>query len=202
MKKILLIIAGALIALLSLPKDFKIEHSVVIAKPKSEVFAYLKLMQNYKNWSPMAKLDAEMKTELKGTDGEVGAILTWAGNKEVGSGEQEIVSITENERIDFDLRVEQPNKALSKAYLITEDAEEGKTKVTWGTAGSNPFPMNLVRKLTNGKLHAQFASGLESLKAALESPAAEAQPATEEPAALEGAAQSAESAAEAESAAK
>lgn len=199
MKKILLALVGLVVVALAaaaiLPKDFKVEHSIVIAKPRSEVFAYLKLMQNDKNWSPWSKLDPEMKTELKGTDGEVGAIQTWSGNKEVGSGEQEIVSITENERIDFDLRMDQPFKSVNKVYLVTEEAEEGKTKVTWGMTGSTPFPMNLICKLMHGKLHGQFASGLENLKSVLEASAVEAQPvATEESNVVEGA-ESADSAA-------
>lgn len=199
MKKILLSLVGlvvvALVAAAILPKDFKIEHSVVIAKPKSEVFAYLKLMQNDKNWSPWIKLDPEMKTELKGNDGEIGAIVSWSGNKEVGSGEQEIVGITENERIDFDLRVKEPTNANNKAYFITEDAdEEGKTKVTWGMTGSTSFPMNLICKLMHGKIQAQFASGLENLKLVLETPAAEAQEVSQEPVATEEAAESSEAA--------
>ena len=38
-----------------------------------------------------------MEKEFKGTDGEVGFISAWKGNKEVGEGEQEIIGLVENE---------------------------------------------------------------------------------------------------------
>ena len=51
MKKILIAIVSLVVVLLLvaavLPKDFKIESSIVINKPVSQVFAYLKLMKNY-----------------------------------------------------------------------------------------------------------------------------------------------------------
>jgi hypothetical protein len=177
MKKLLLILASLIVVALAaaaiLPKDFKIEQSIIVNKPKAEVFAYLKLMQNGQKWEPWAKMDPELNTETKGNDGEIGAIVTWSGNREVGVGEQEIVAITENERIDFELRFQKPMQTTNKAYLITEDAEENQTKVTWGMTGRTPFPFNLICNLMHGKVNKDFADGLSNLKAVLESPVEE-----------------------------
>jgi uncharacterized protein YndB with AHSA1/START domain len=172
MKKILLILASlvvlALIAAAILPKDFKIEKSITINKPKSEVFAYLKMMENGQKWEPWSKMDPEMKTELKGADGTVGAISSWSGNSEVGVGEQEIKNIAENNRIDFELRFQKPMKATNQAYLITEDAGENQTKVTWGMTGRTDFPVNLLCNLMHGQVEKDFAAGLANLKEILE----------------------------------
>lgn len=175
MKKILLTIVSlvvfTLIAAAILPKDFKIEKSITIAKPKSEVFAYLLLMENGQKWEPWSKMDPEMKTESKGVDGTVGAIISWSGNSKVGVGEQEIKSVAENERIDFELRFQKPMKAINQAYLITEDVGENQTKVTWGMVGRTDFPMNLLCNLMHGQVEKDFAAGLENLKMILETPA-------------------------------
>ncbi len=172
MKKILLILSFfvilALVAAAILPKDFKIEKSIVIAKPKSEVFAYLLLMENGQKWEPWSKMDPNMKTELKGVDGTVGAIASWSGNSEVGVGEQEITGVVENEKIDLELRFKEPMQATNKGYFITEDAGENQTKVTWGMAGRTAFPVNLLCNLMRGQVEKDFAAGLVNLKEILE----------------------------------
>lgn len=176
MKKIL-IACGALVALLLVaaaiaPKEFKIEKSITISKPKAEVFAYLKMMENGKKWQPWSKLDLNMTQELKGVDGTVGAIQSWSGNKEVGVGEQEIKAIAENERIDFELRFAKPMETVNNAYFTTEEVSENETKVTWAMLGRTKFPFNLVCFLMHGKVEKNFAQGLSDLKVILESEAA------------------------------
>lgn len=188
MKKLLLTLISlvilALVAAAILPKDFKTEQSITINKPKAEVFAYLKMMENGQKWEPWSKMDPNMTTELKGVDGTVGAVISWSGNREVGVGEQEILAITENEKIDFELRFQKPMQATNQAYLITEDAGQDQTKVTWGMTGRTPFPFNLICNLMHGKINKDFASGLSNLKAILESPIEELK--AEEAAQVEG----------------
>ena len=79
------IVSAALIVAVILPKDFEIKQSIIIEKPRKQVFDFVKIMQNAKEWQVWSKLDAETKYELKGNDGEVGAILSWSGNSEVVS---------------------------------------------------------------------------------------------------------------------
>jgi len=188
MKKFLLILASLIVVALAvaaiLPKDFKIEQSIIVNKPKAEVFAYLKMIKNGQKWEPWAKMDPEMKTEFKGNDGEIGAIAAWSGNSEVGVGEQEIVAIAKNEKIDFELRFQKPMQATNKAYLITEETGKNQTKVTWGMIGRTPFPFNLICNLMHGKVNKDFAKGLSNLKEILESPIEELK--AEEAAQVEG----------------
>ena len=83
---VLIVIVLAIIA----PKSYDVNRSIVINKPLPEVFSYLKLLKNQDNWSPWAEKDPNMKKTFKGTDGEVGFVSSWIGNKEVGEGEQEL----------------------------------------------------------------------------------------------------------------
>nr|WP_321237386.1 SRPBCC family protein [uncultured Psychroserpens sp.] len=164
---VLLFILLALIA----PKHYQVNRDIIIDKPLPEVFNYLKHIKNQDYWSPWKKKDPDMKQEFVGTDGEVGFIAKWDGNKEVGLGEQEIMNIIENDRIEARLRFFKPWKSESDAVTKVEDAGQGKTKVIWGFSGSNKVPANIFMMLYNVDKHVgkDFEEGLTSLKEILES---------------------------------
>lgn len=163
---VLLVIVLANIA----PKNYDVSRSIIINKPLPEVFSFLKLLKNQDDWSPWAEKDPNMKKTLTGTDGEVGFVSAWVGNKDVGEGEQEITGITENEVVESQLRFLKPFKSTSDAYLRV--FEEGKaTKVVWGFSGENKFPISIMMLFMNmdktvGK---DFEYGLSKLKGILES---------------------------------
>ena len=81
------------------PKDYNIDRSIIIDRPYKVVFQYLKLIKNQDDWSPWKKKDPNMSQEFIGEDGKIGFISKWKGNKDVGEGEQEILTIIENELI-------------------------------------------------------------------------------------------------------
>lgn len=174
MEIVLYIIVGllALIILLSLiaPKTYNVSRTIEISRPKQEVFDYLRSLKKMDEWSPWAKKDPNMEKRLTGTDGEVGCVSYWNGNKEVGEGEQEIKKIIEGERIESELRFLKPWKSTSDCYTSVEDSKSGKTQVTWGFSGNNKFPMNIMSLFVSmdkmvGK---DFEEGLATLKTVLE----------------------------------
>ena len=57
-----------------------IQKSVVISKPKREVFEYLKHIRNQDNFSVWNMKDPNQKVETRGTDGTVGFIYSWDSN--------------------------------------------------------------------------------------------------------------------------
>lgn len=163
---VLLVLILAMIA----PKTYNVSRSIEIAKPKKEVFENLRFLKNQDSWSPWNKKDPNMEKKFTGTDGEVGAISYWNGNKDVGEGEQELTKIVDGERIESELRFMKPWKSTSDAYLTTEAVGENNTKVTWGFSGNNKFPMSIMMLFMNmdkmvGK---DFEEGLSSLKQTLE----------------------------------
>ena len=152
------------------PNDYKVERSVTINKPRTEIFNYLRSLKNMEKWGPWAKRDANIVQSYSGTDGQVGFVSIWEGNKEVGAGEQEIKVITENERIDTEVRFLKPWKSTSDGFFTVSDQEDGQTRVTWGFTGRNKFPLNIMMLFMNmdkavGK---DFDEGLRSLKKILE----------------------------------
>jgi len=171
---LLYIILGivALILLLAIiaPKTYNVFRTIEISRPKTEVFAYLKSLKKMDEWSPWSKKDPEMEKKFTGTDGEVGSVSYWNGNKDVGEGEQEIIKIVDGERVESKLRFFKPWKSTSDCYTQVDDAGNGKTKVTWGFAGKNKFPMSIMMLFMSmdkmvGK---DFEAGLKNLKTILE----------------------------------
>ena len=164
---ILLILILAIMA----PKTYNVSRSITINKPISEVFDYLKYIKNQDHWSPWKKKDPHMKQEFTGTDGEIGFVSKWEGNKEVGTGEQEITSIIENKSINSQLRFFKPWKSQSEAYLTVTEVDANSTTVVWGFSGVNKPPSNIFFLFFNmdktvGK---DFEEGLDDLKRILES---------------------------------
>lgn len=167
---ILGIIALLLLAGLVISKEIRATKEIIINKPASDVFNYIKYIKNQDNYSKWASLDPNMKSEHRGTDGTVGFVNNWSGNKKVGEGEQEITAIEEGKALYTDLRFIKPFKSFAKAKMTTTAIDAGSTKVTWGFESKMNYPMNLMKLLMNmnemvGK---DFSTGLTNLKSVLE----------------------------------
>jgi uncharacterized protein YndB with AHSA1/START domain len=172
-----IIIALAVIVVLMLligifvKKDYSVAKEVVINKPRSEVFNYLRLLKNQAKFSVWASADPNMKTEFRGTDGSEGFVSAWdSDNKNVGKGEQEILKIADGERIDYELRFLKPFKSTSWAYITTTAVDDNHTMVHWEFNGKMKYPSNLMLLFMNmGKMVGNdLDKGLQNLKANLE----------------------------------
>jgi hypothetical protein len=150
--------------------EFGTERSVVINESKQEVFNYIRYLRNQDFYSVWTELDPEMNREYTGRDGTVGFVSAWDGNDDVGKGEQEIVGITEGERIDFELRFQEPFESKADAYFITESSDTNQTRVTWGFKSSMPRPMNLMLLFMDMEqmIGDDYETGLANLKEILE----------------------------------
>lgn len=168
---ILAIIALILVIAIFVPKEYAVERAMTIDLPASEVFDYVVLLKNQDNYSVWAQKDPNMKKSYSGEDGAVGFVSAWESNdEEVGSGEQEIIKIEVNFRIDYELRFFEPFEATDNAYMITEVVNTSQTKVMWGFKGEFPYPMNLMLLFINmeEELGTALSDGLNNLQAILE----------------------------------
>ncbi|MDD3003491.1 SRPBCC family protein [Flavobacterium sp.] len=175
LKKILIVLLVVfslpLIIALFIKKDFIVEREIVIMKPKTEVFNYIKMIRNQDHFSKWNLTDPNMKKTSKGIDGTVGFVAMWdSENENLGKGEQEIVAVFEGEKIETKLRFIEPFEAEHDAYMITEAISESKTKVKWGFKGGFPYPMNLMGLFIDmdKEIGKDFEVGLENLKNILE----------------------------------
>jgi hypothetical protein len=174
-KKILLglgvLITLILITALFVSRDMRAERTVIINKPKEDVYAYVQNLKNQNSYSKWAQMDPAMKKTFRGTDGTVGFVSAWESDKDdVGVGEQEIKNIRPGEQIDYEIRFKKPFESVATSYMSTEAVGAGSTKVTWAFEGKMMYPLNTMRLFMNmdKMIGDDLETGLQNLKAILE----------------------------------
>ena len=162
------IIALLLIAALFTRKNYNVYSEVIINAPRPTVFDYIKQLKNQDNFNKWVMVDPNMKREFKGTDGTVGFIYGWNGNKKAGEGEQEIKSITEGKNIETEIRFVRPFAGLSNVNMGTESITDNQTKVSWSNVSQMTYPMNLMVSMIEKMLVKDMDTSLGNLKRILE----------------------------------
>ncbi len=175
LKRILLgiaiIIAIPLLLALFVKKDYALEREIIVERPVSEVFEHIRHLENQDQFSKWGSMDPDMKQSYRGVPGTPGSVSAWdSEDKNVGKGEQEIIAVVENERIDYELRFIEPFESTSSAYFITEEVSDNQTLVRWGFNGKMNYPMNLMMLFMNfeSMIGDDLEQGLENLKNLLE----------------------------------
>lgn len=165
------LIVLVLITALFAKKEYTVERSISVNLPKQEVYDYVKYLKNQETYSVWGKIDPDMKRDFRGTDATVGFVAAWDSPvREAGKGEQEIVKITDGERIDYVLRFYEPMKSTDNAFMEVKSDGESATKVTWGFFGKMKYPTNLMLLFMNmdAMLGKDLDGGLQNLKSILE----------------------------------
>lgn len=166
------IILLAMVLIFLASKTYEVSRSIEILASKNTVFDCVRYLKRQNEWSPWFKKDAHMNIRITGVDGQVGAINYWSGNKKVGEGEQEIMSIVDDEMVEMELRFYRPLKSISYCSLKVETIKEAKTKVIWSFKGETNFPMNIFTLFVNmdKMVGTDFEEGLATLKLIVERP--------------------------------
>lgn len=162
------LIALLLISALFTKKGYDTRSEIIIHAPVPKVFDYLKQIKNQDHFNKWVMMDPNMKKEFKGTDGTVGFIYAWNGNKKGGEGEQEIKAITEGKNIDMEIRFVRPFAGVAHAKMMTEALPGDQTKVSWSTASSIKYPLNIMLPMMVKMLEKDMGASLTTLKAILE----------------------------------
>lgn len=139
-----LVVLLLIIALFS-KKAYTITRSINIDQAQPDVYEYVQLLRNQDFYSKWVMMDPGMKKEFRGKDGSPGFVYAWdSNNKQAGKGEQEIVRLIPNERIDVQIRFERPFEGVSDTVMMTEPVGARSTKVTWTFDSAMKYPMNAV----------------------------------------------------------
>lgn len=169
---VLLVVMGMIVMLLIIALFMKREHCVkreiVINAPSQKVFDYLKLLKNQDNFNRHAVADADRKKEFKGTDGTVGYIYAWSGNKKAGEGEKEIKNLIDGKRIETEIRFIKPMTTSAYIVMETEFLSDHQTKVSWSNAGKLKYPLNIMVPMLEKMLPKDMDASLSTLKNILE----------------------------------
>lgn len=176
-KKILLallvLLAIPLVTALFVKNQYVVTTHINIKRPVPIVFDYIRFLTNQDNYSVWATMDPQMIKSYRGIDGTVGFVSSWhSENPDVGTGEQEIIAIVEEQRIDYELRFLEPFSGTAPAHMLTKAINPQETEVTWVFEGSLPYPMNLMLLFVDMEalIRADLQQGLENLKLILEAP--------------------------------
>jgi hypothetical protein len=162
------LIALALIIALFMKKEHFVKRDIVINAPRQKVFEYVKLLKNQDEFNKHAMAGPDRKKEFKGTDGTVGYIYSWSGNKKAGEGEKEIINIEEGKRVETEIRFIKPMRATSRIIMETESLSDNETKLSWSNAGRLNYPVNIMIPMMEKMLPKDMDESLATLKIILE----------------------------------
>ena len=172
---LLFLIALLLIIALFVPKEILVSRSIQINRPQTEVFNYVKQLNNQTKYGVWWKADPKMKITTTGTDGQVGFVHAWDSKDEnVGAGQQKIIALDSSaskSKISIELKFIRPFESVNPSYIATNSIAGNKqTEVTWAITSKMPYPLNLMGALMNMEemLGNDLEKGLKNLKVLLE----------------------------------
>lgn len=165
-------IAATLLVLLiaaAKPNRFRVERSIDVATPAAKIFPLLEDLKAQRLWSPWDQKDPDMKRVYIGPDKGIGAIYEWEGNRQIGAGRQEIVSVSPNEKVEGKIDFIRPMQANNRFEFLLNPVANG-TRVTWAIFGPSPFSSRLFSIFMDfdKMIGNEFEKGLLQLKALAE----------------------------------
>jgi hypothetical protein len=150
---------------------FSVQRTVTIRRSKADVFAFVKYLKNHQHFSGWVLQSPKLSKNSWAGDGRVGFAVPFEGEqKTVGAGEQKIIEIDTDGKIETELRFSKPEKAINYLRLTTKVIARKQTKVTWSYTGTIHFPLNFVLLFMNfdSVMGAELEAGLSRLKIELE----------------------------------
>lgn len=171
---LLLAALSAFIAYVSLqPDTFRIARSAVMEAPPELIYPLVNDLHEWPRWSPWSRLDPQQKVTYDGSPLGAGAIMSWAGDRKVGSGKMKIAESSQNERVRIKIQFIKPMKAINDVQFDFKPLGETRTEVVWTMSGRNEFTGKAMHAFFNmdKMVGGQFEQGLANLKALVEGPA-------------------------------
>lgn len=146
-------------------KEYDLSRTVVINKPKAEVYAFIRQLKKQPLWMPWFLDHPKISIKYKGDDGKVGAASYWKGLNKV-EGIQKIVKVREGKLLETQLLFLKPYKTLALNYMAVKELEPERTKMVWGVKGSHKFPASVFMLFygMDRAIGSDFEAGLQNLK--------------------------------------
>src|ERR1041384_7135810 len=167
---VLVVVAAAVVPYAATrPDTFRVQRSASIKAPADRIFALINDYRNWPQWSPYENRDPEMKRTFGGAPSGKGAKYAWEGNKNVGSGEMEIIDTAPPNKILIKLDFMKPFEAHNIAEF-TLDPRGDATNVTWAMHGPVPLMAKVMHMVMDidKMVGNDFAAGLQKMKATAE----------------------------------
>jgi len=162
------IIALIVIIPLFMKKEHYVKRDITVNIPSQKAYDFLKLLNNQDKFNKWAKADPNRRWDYKGTDGTIGYIISWSGNKKAGEGEKEILNLVEGKKIETEIRFVKPMKMASKVIMETEALSNNQTKISLINTGKIAYPMNIFIPMAEKNFPKDMDESLLTLKNLLE----------------------------------
>ncbi len=150
-----------------LPKNSRVERSVMVATADSVAYNYVLDFASFNDWSPWYEAEPTAKIVISGPNGEVGEKYAWVG-KEVGEGNFVVTKLEPYSAIYQELTFIKPFEAKAENNFKFEQLGDS-TKVSWIYDGVNK---GIVDKwmglMMDGMLGKDYEKGLNKLKVNIE----------------------------------
>ena len=169
---LVVVAVGVAAVVVTRPSEFRVVRSTTIAAPAPVIFAQVNDFHRWDAWNPWAKVDPAMKQTYEGAPAGVGAVYTWAGNREAGEGRMTIIESRPSDLIRVRLEFLKPFAGTSIA-TFTFKPEGAGTLVTWSMAGENNFIAKAVHLVMDmdKMIGGNFEKGLAQMKTVAEAAA-------------------------------
>ncbi len=166
---IVILIALVLLIAAFTKKSYTIKREAVIKKPAMEVYDYVRINKNQVDYNSWYKMDPATKIELRGTDGEVGAVWAW-DSELTGKGEQQIKALNAGSKIDYDITFIKPFAGKAESIVLFEKVDSLQTRVVNTFSSSTPYPMNIMLLFIDmdKMIGNELQNGLNNIKANME----------------------------------
>jgi carbon monoxide dehydrogenase subunit G len=164
----LIIVGGSFL----LPTQALVTRSIDISAPPDKVFAIVGDLRRFKEFSPWADFDPDIKYTYEGPESGVGQVMKWSsGNAEVGNGTQTIVKYEPATFVESQLEFGMQGTSIASFDLVPSTAG---TNVTWTfNSDLEGIPAKWFGLMFDRWIGADYEKGLARLKEVAEAPAAE-----------------------------
>lgn len=151
-------------------KEYDISRTVVINRPKEEVFNFVRQLKKERLWMPWFLNDFEGILKYKGEDGKLDSLLYWKGHRKFYEGTQKIVKLNQGKIIETRFLIVRPFRIVLLEYKGLKELDEQKTKIVWGVRGNLAFPLSIISLIhpVDKAYGKQLEEGLKNLKTVLE----------------------------------
>jgi hypothetical protein len=151
------------------PDELRVQRTMTINAPAEKIYPHINDLRQWSAWSPWEKRDPKMKKSYSGAESGKGAVYSWDGNAEVGTGQIEIAQCEPTSKVVMNLHFQKPFEANNIAEF-TLQPKDNVTAVTWAMHGPNQPLCKVMQVFMNmdemcGK---DFEEGLSSLKSIVE----------------------------------
>jgi len=151
-------------------KEFDISRTVIINRPKEEVFNFVRQLKKEPQWMPWFEKDFKGILKFKGDDGKPEALLYWKGHKYFYEGTQKIIKLNQGKIMETRFLIVKPFTLALLEYKGLKDIDESKTKMVWGVRGNLAFPLSVISLIhpVDKAYGKDLEAGLKKMKSILE----------------------------------